>query len=247
MMQGDINAPATFVRVMEDLFHHELGKFIWIYIDDIFIFTNSIEEHIEHVQHACRKLKEDKFYANPKKSVFFVAKLDILGQMIDDKGIHPAPETIRDIMHWTRPNNQEELQRLNGMANYISQFMPHAATITAPVTELTGDGEWLWTDMQETAFQAVKRAAEDCKVLRPIDYDNSDMIWLFTDASPTGTGAWIGQGPTRDAARPASFHSRKLRPAQSNYPTHKQETLAIVEAMESFAHLLLHRHFYSSN
>ena len=99
--------------------------------------------------------------------------------------------------------------------------MPHAATITALLRELTGDAEWLWTDLQETAFQAVKRAAEDHKVLRPIDYDNSDMIWLFTDASPTGTEAWIGQGPTRDAARPALCHSRKLMAAQNNYPTHK--------------------------
>ena len=121
--------------------------------------------------------------------------------------------------------------------------MPHAATITTPCTELTGEVEWLWIDLQETAFQAEKREAEDYKVLRHIDYDNSDMIWLFTNASPTGTGAWIGQGPTRDAARPASFHSRKLTPAQSNYPTYQQETLAIVEAMKSFAHLLLHRHF----
>ena len=161
MMQGDMNASATFVRVMEDLFHDELGKFIWIYIDDIFIFSNSFEEHIEDVQHACRKLKEHKFYANPKKSIFFAAKLDILGHMIDDKGIHPALEKIRNIMDWTRPNNEKELQRFNGRVIYISQFMPHAATITAPLKELTGDAEWLWRDLQETAFQAVKRAAED--------------------------------------------------------------------------------------
>ena len=146
-------------------------------------------------------------------------------------------------MDWTRPNSQKELKRFNEMVNYISQFMPHAATITAPLTELTRDAEWLWTDLQEAAIQAVKQAAEDHKVLRLIDYDNSDMIWLFTDASLTGTGAWIGQGATRDAASPALFHCRKLTPAQSHYPTHQQETLAIVEAMESFTHLLLHRHF----
>ena len=93
-MQRDMNAPATFLRVMENLFHDELGKFIGIYIDDIFIFSNSFEKHIEHVKHACRKLKEHKFYANPKRSVFFAAKLDILGYMIDDNGIHPAPEKI---------------------------------------------------------------------------------------------------------------------------------------------------------
>ena len=243
MMQRDMNAPAIFVRVMEDLFHDELGKFIWIYIDDIFILSNSFKEHIEHVQHACRKLKEYKFYGNPKQSVFFAAKLDILGHMIDDNGIHPAPEKIRNIMDWTRPNNQKELQRFNGMVNYISLFMPHAATITAPLTELSGDAEWLWTNLQKTACEAVKRAAEDHKILRRIDYDNSDMIWLFRDASPTRTGAWIGQGPTRDAARPASFHSRNLTHAQSNYPTHQKETLAIIEEMEAFAHLLLQRHF----
>ena len=186
-MLGDMNAPATLVRVMEDLFHNELGKFIWIYIDDIFIFSNSFEEHIEHVQHACRKLKEHKFYANTKKSVFFVAKLDILGHMIDDNGIHPAQEKIRNIMDWRRPKKRKELQPFNGMVNYILQFMPHAATITAPLTELTRDPECLWTDLQEIAFQAVKRAAEDHKILRPIDYDNSDMIWLFTDALSTGT------------------------------------------------------------
>ena len=76
-MQRDMNAPATFVRVMENSFHDELGKFIWIYIDDIFILSNSFAEHIEHVQHACRKLKGHNFYANPKNSVFFAAKLDI--------------------------------------------------------------------------------------------------------------------------------------------------------------------------
>jgi len=69
------------------------------------------------------------------------------------------------------------------------------------------------------------------------------MIWLFTDASPTGMGPWIGQEPTRDAARTTAFHTRKLTPSQNNYPTHQQETLAIVEAMEAFAPHLLHRQF----
>ena len=90
IMQGDTNAPATFVRVMEDLFHDKLGKFIWIYIDDILFFSNTLEEPIEHVKHACRKLKEHEFYANPKKTVFLAVKLDILGHMIDDKGIPPC-------------------------------------------------------------------------------------------------------------------------------------------------------------
>jgi len=69
------------------------------------------------------------------------------------------------------------------------------------------------------------------------------MVWLFTNASPTVTGEWIGQEPTRDAARPAAFYSRKLPPSQNAYPTHHQEALTIVEAIASFEYLLRNRHF----
>jgi len=242
-MQGDMNAPGTWVRTMEDLFHDELSKNIWVYIDDIFVFSDNCEEHVTDVTNACSKLQDAGYYANPKKSVFFARKLNMLGHMIDDKGIQPAPEKVRTIMDRTRPESQKELQRFNGIINYISQFIPHITTITALLTELSGNAEWLWTDLQEAACVEAKRAPDKHKVLRPIDYNKPDMIWLFTDASPTGTGAWIGQGPTRDAARPAAFHSSKLTPSQSNYGTHQHETHAIIDAMEGFARHLLLRQF----
>ena len=69
----------------------------------------------------CDKLRNAGFYANPKKSMFFAEKLEILGHMIDGYELHPAPEKIRSIMGWTRPNNQEELKRFTGMVNSISQ------------------------------------------------------------------------------------------------------------------------------
>jgi len=192
VMQGDMNAAGTFVRTIEDLFHDELGKNIWVYINNIFVFSDTFEEHVKDITNTCRKLQNAGYYANPKKSIFFATKLDILGHMRDDDGIHPAPETIRTIIHLARPESKKELQPFNAMVNYISQFIPHIATITARLTYLSGNAEWLWTDLREAAFEAVKRAADMHKGLRPIDYNKPDMIWLFTDASPTGAGAWIG-------------------------------------------------------
>jgi len=243
MMQGDMNAPATFVTVMEDLFHKELGDYVWVYIDDIFIFSNTFKDHIQHVTDVCDKLRKAGFYANTKQSMFFAERLEILGHTIDNDGLHPAPGKIHSIMDWTKPKNQKELERFNGMVNYLWQFLPHAATITASLTEPTGNAEWLWMDLDDAAFEAVGRAAEKHQVLRPIDYTIPDMVWLFTDASPTGTGVWVGQGPTRDAARPAAFHSRILTPSQKAYPTYHQEALAIVEAIASFEYLLRNRRF----
>ena len=98
MMQGDMNARGTFVRTMEDLFHDQLGKNIWVYIDDIFVFSDSFEEHGKEVTNAGSKRQNAGYYANPRKSVFFATKLHILGNLIDDDGIHPAPDKIRTIM-----------------------------------------------------------------------------------------------------------------------------------------------------
>jgi len=79
MMQGDMNAPATFVRVMEDPFHKQPGDYVWVYIDDIFICSNTFKDHIQHVTAVCDKLRKAGFYANPKKSIFFAEKLENLG------------------------------------------------------------------------------------------------------------------------------------------------------------------------
>jgi len=243
MMHEDLNAPATFVRTIEDSFDDELGKNICVYIHDIFLFSDDFEVNVKKVTHACSKLQNAGYYANPKKSVSFATKLDILGHMIDNDSIHPAPEKIWTMIDGTRPESQKELQQFKGIVNHISHLILPMATITAPLTELSGNAEYLSTDLQEAAFKAGKPAADKPQVRRPIDYNKPDIIWLFTDASPTGTGAWIGQGPTRDSARPAAFHSRKMTPSQSNYPRHQLETLAIIEAMEPFTPCLLHRQF----
>ena len=113
--------------------------------------------------------------------------------MINNKGIHPGRVKIRNFLDETRPNCQKELQQFNGMVNYILQFMPHAARITTACTKLTRDEECLWTALQEAGFQGVKQADKNHKVLRAINYDNSDLIWLLTDVSSTKTGVWIGQ------------------------------------------------------
>jgi len=57
MMQGDMNPAGTFVRTMEDLFYDELGKNIWVYIDDILVFSDTFDENVNHVIKACSKLQ----------------------------------------------------------------------------------------------------------------------------------------------------------------------------------------------
>jgi len=87
-------------------------------------------------------------------------------------------------------------------------------------------------------FQQVKHLAKNITTLRPIDYQSRHPIYLITDASRVGAGAWIGQGPSPEKAHPAAFHSRKFATSQLHYPVHGLELLAIVDAVHSFHPML---------
>jgi len=70
MQQGDKNALWTFQNAMNTLFQDQLGIFVYIYIDDIFIFSKTYKEHINQVRHVLKKLRENQFFADRKKSQF---------------------------------------------------------------------------------------------------------------------------------------------------------------------------------
>jgi hypothetical protein len=74
--------------------------------------------------------------------------------------------------------------------------------------------------------------------MKPIGYQSGIPIWLITDASQSGVGAWVGQGAIPEIARPAALHSTKFNNAQSNYGTTDKEGLAIVDALAAFHHIL---------
>ena len=74
--------------------------------------------------------------------------------------------------------------------------------------------------------------------MKLIDYQSVLPIWLITDASDTGFGAWVGQGETANTARPAARHSKKFSNAQMNYGTTDKEVLVIVDTLTVFHHLL---------
>src|SRR5207247_4986301 len=113
----------------------------------------------------------------------------------------------------------------------------------ALLTSSMGKTKFYWMPLEEKAFQVTKQLAEQAAILKPININHSDPIFLFADTSLVGTGSWIGQGSTIYTARPAAFYSRKFTSQQTSYLTHDQELLAIVDACKHFQHILLGNHF----
>ena len=103
IQRGDCNAPSTFQWLITTTFQDYIGKFIHIYLDDIFIFSNSLEEHIEHIILALLGLREAHFFLSKSKVDLFSNNIDCLGHVIDDKGIHAELDKMQRIQEWRTP------------------------------------------------------------------------------------------------------------------------------------------------
>ena len=116
--------------------------------------------------------------------------------------------------------------------------------MTAPLHELLHAKQWEWRAIHERAFQRAKQIVGGAEVLRPLDFSpEAPTIWVNSDASLVGGGGYIAQGITIESARPAVYHSRIFNPAQTNYPVHEQELLALEDVIKSYEHWLIGRPF----
>jgi hypothetical protein len=83
---GLTNVPATFQSVMNDMLRPYVGKFVVVYLDDILIFSRTAKEHLSHLQQVLQTLRENQFYANPKKCDFMKEEISFLGHRVGANG-----------------------------------------------------------------------------------------------------------------------------------------------------------------
>ena len=243
MQQGDCNAPATMMKCMQEILKAHLYKDLIVYLDDIIIASKTYDDHVRVLKEVLTTLEQEKFLLNKKKCHFFADRLEILGHVINQQGLHTDPNKISLIKNYPQPETRTQLQSFIGLVNYLSKFYPHMASDMTVLTDLQGNTkDWVWTPTHTTAFNKVKDGVNKDLTLTALNYESDEKIFLVTDASDLETGAYIGQG-TLENIRPALFHSRKFNPAQQQYPTLQKELLAIVDAVEYYAPQLRHVKF----
>lgn len=158
--------------------------------------------------------------------------MDCIGFFIDDEGIHLDPLKIDKITSWRKPHSYHNVQKFVGIIQYITQFLPNITDLTSLLTSMCSNNrEFIWMGFQDECFNKIKELIAQAPICCPIDSKLSKRIWVISDASATGIGAWYGQGPSWDTCRPAGFISRKFTPRQMNYCTWEQELLGVLEAL----------------
>ena len=215
-------------------------SFVAAYIDDILVFSTTIQEHLRHLQLVLERLQQVGLKLKPAKCRFARKEVEYLGHIITPDGLKPNPSLVSAVREFPVPTCLKELRRFLGLASYYRRFIPKFASVAQPLHHLTGKGvPFEMTEAAASAFEELKEKLTTSPVLAYPSF-NQDFI-LETDASISGLGAVLAQIQSDSKPHPIAYASRSLSPSEKNYSVTELETLAVVWAMSHF-HYYLYGH-----
>lgn len=256
MPQGITNAPSTFQRLMEKCMGNMNLKEVLVFLDDLIVFSETLEEHENRLLRVLHRLKEYGLKLSPEKCKFFQTSVRYLGHIVTQNGVETDPEKVCALKTWPRPNNLKELRSFLGFSGYYRRFVKDYSKIVKPLNELTSGYPPIrkgskrikpgckyfnpkepfadrWTPACQQAFDSIIEKLTSSPVLGFAD-PRLPYI-LHTDASTSGLGAALYQ-EQEGQMRVIAFASRGLSRSEARYPAHKLEFLALKWAVTEKFH-----------
>jgi hypothetical protein len=222
-----------------------IGRICHIYLDDIIIWSKSVENHKRDIHEVLSALWANKLYCNPDKSKFFRLEVDFLGHHISAQEIEADEHKAQRILDWPKPKSISEVRAFCGLMRYLASFLPAIAEHTRVLTELTKKSDTkrlpAWEEKHQKAFDSIKKLVAGRGCLTSIDYDLMPDYKFFvtTDASDFQCGATLTFRKTWETVRPVAFNSQAFKGVQLNYPVHEKELLAVVRVLTKWCGDLL--------
>jgi transposase InsO family protein len=228
---GLTNAPATFQAHINNVLREHLDEFVTVYLDDILIYSETLEEHEKHVKIVLELLKKARLPVDLQKSEFSVQETEFLGYIVSKDGLRMSQEKIKTILEWPPATSVKEVQSFLGFANFYRKFIKGYSQITHPLSEATKkDRPFQWTQEMQEAFHELKQRFTTKPILRI--FDPAKPIVIETDASNWAEGATLSQPQEDKRLHPIAYHSRKFTGPEQRYDVADKELLAIVSAMK---------------
>lgn len=244
MTFGLRNAAQTFQRFVDEVL---LGlDFCFGYLDDILVFSSSPETHLKHLRQLFERLKQYGILINTSKCKLGQPEITFLGYTVSATGTKPLETKVDAIQDFKPPKTIKELQRFLGMLNFYRRFIPNAAQIQAPLTNvlagprIKGSTPITMTPVMLNSFSECKKSLSEATLLSHPD-SNAELA-IVTDASDLAIGAVLQQRKDSEW-QPLAFFSHKLSASQRKYSPYDRELLAVYEAIKYFRHMVEARTF----
>jgi hypothetical protein len=188
---GLTNAPVTFHCLMNALFGDYMRKFVLIFMDDILIFSKSLEEQMNHLRLVFQVLLQNKLFIKFSRCVFAQQQISYLGHKISKDGVSTDHTKTKAVLKWTVPQSFTELRCFLGLTRYYRKFVKNYGIIARPLTNLLHHKSFVWSDAAQSAFDQLKQAMTSTPVLAFPDFSKEFVV--ETDACDIGIGAVLSQ------------------------------------------------------
>ena len=164
---GLCNAPATFQRLLQKALAGLGGDkpFCKVYIDDIIVFSDSVESHIVHLQQVLDRLRSINLKLHPENCNFCYIEVQFLGHVVSVAGISPNPEKVVAVRDFKVPHNVKRIRAFLGLAGYYRRFVANFSKIASSLYNLLRqDITFIWTQACQQAFNKLI----NCLVTAPV-------------------------------------------------------------------------------
>lgn len=203
---GLTNAPASFQALMNTIFKHLLRKCVLVFVDDILIYSKTLEDHLEYLQQVFSILHQHQLYLKHSKCSFAQPSLEYLGHIISGQGVATDPKKTAAIANWLVPTDAKQLRSFLGLSGYCRKFIKSYGSISRPLTDLLRKNTLFhWTPQLQLCFDTLKQALVFAPILALPDF--SKGFHIETDASANGIGAVLSQNQ-----HPIAYISMALGP-----------------------------------
>lgn len=235
------NGPAAFQKLITKVLAGLIDECVKVYMDDIIIFSESMEDHIRHLHLVLERLRAHNLWVSVEKCRFAVPELEYLGHKVTADATYPLDRHSTKVQGFTVPKTVKQLRSFIGTASWLREYIPNFAELISPLTDLTKKGKkFRWTPEAEEAFNQIKgKMSEPLKLSRP---EPNLHFFLQTDASAKGMGAVLFQGSPEDR-KVIAYASAKFNAAEQKYHANEAECLAVVWALKRFRHFLQDQQF----
>ena len=243
------NAPSDFQNIMNNIFNN-YSEFIIVYIDDVLVYSKSIEQHIKHLKIFKNLIKSNGLVISATKMKIFQTKIRFLGHEIFQGKIIPIQRSIEFASKFPdHITEKTQLQRFLGSLNYVSDYYNNLAKDTAILYNRLKKDPEPWSEKHSQAVRTVKSKVKSLPCLSLANPNYYKIV--ETDASNIGYGGILKQVipenkkqliPTNKEVL-VRFTSGKWNPTQSKYLTIKKEMLSIIKCISKFQGDLLNKEF----
>lgn len=228
---GLMNAPATFQRLMNTVFGDMNLSEILIYLDDVIVFSSTLQEHLKRLESVFTRLRQHGLKLKPSKCHILQKEVKYLGHVVSENGVSTDPEKVSAVRDWPVPRTKKDVRSFLGFTGYYRRFIRDYAKVANPLFALVGNKVQSgkrsvidWTPQCQEAFNALKEVLVSAPVLAYPDFELPFL--LQTDASLIGLGAVLAQ--VQDGKeRVIAYASKSLTPGEARYPAHKLEFKAL--------------------